>query len=64
MVDVRLGNGQCAHRWVGHGRCLELATTVRLTPVTTNDASRGVVYYIPLCGDHARFFDRHTNLPV
>lgn len=48
---MSLANGQCAHRWPGMGRCLELAITTR--PVERGD----VVYDVPLCGDHAEFFD-------
>ena len=48
---MSLANGQCAHRWPGLGRCLELATTTREIP-------RGdVVYDVPLCRDHAWLFD-------
>lgn len=48
---MSLANGQCAHRWPGLGRCLELAITTR--PVERGD----VVYDVPLCRDHAGFFD-------
>lgn len=54
---MNVGNGQCAHRWPGMGRCLELAITTR--PL---DQSRYTeilaVYDVPLCGDHAEFFDQ------
>lgn len=47
-----VANGQCAHRWPGHGRCLELATTTRAIP------KGGVVYDVPLCETHADHFDK------
>lgn len=55
-----LANGQCAHRWPGAGRCLELATTTKpldrpaVSPMTGAEVS--VVYEIPLCEYHAGFF--------
>lgn len=48
-----LVNGQCAHRWPNMGRCLELATDTRSVTI------RGVAYEIPLCPDHADYFDRN-----
>lgn len=46
-----LGNGRCAHRWLGHGRCLELATKTR-------EIRRGpVTYDVPLCDAHDEVFD-------
>jgi hypothetical protein len=50
-----LVNGQCAHRWSGMGRCLELAITTR--PVEYKDL--GVVYDVPLCESHSEFFDQN-----
>lgn len=47
-----LVNGQCAHRWRGMGRCLELATTTR--PIDFDS----VIYDIPLCPTHASDFER------
>jgi hypothetical protein len=56
---VSLVNGQCAHRWRAMGRCLNLAITTR--PITMGD---GVTYEIPLCPDHADYFDlRPTPVP-
>jgi hypothetical protein len=48
----QLGNGQCAHRWRGLGRCLELAITTR--PLAQGD----VIYDVPLCEGHADHFDK------
>jgi hypothetical protein len=51
-----LVNGQCAHRWIGLGRCLELATETReLNRRTTDD---DVIYDVPLCRTHAKWFDQ------
>jgi hypothetical protein len=51
-----LVNGQCAHRWTGLGRCLELATETReLKRETTDD---DVIYDVPLCRTHAEWFDQ------
>lgn len=50
-----LVNGQCAHRWRGHGRCLELATVTRELPRDE------VVYDLPLCPDHAEYFDQRAQ---
>jgi hypothetical protein len=49
----QLSNGQCAHRWPGMGRCLELAVTTRPLQI------KGLVIYdTPLCENHATFFDK------
>lgn len=50
-VVPALGNGQCAHRWRGMGRCLDLATTTRPIPRSN------VIYDVPLCDGHAEHFD-------
>jgi len=47
-----LANGQCAHRWPGMGRCLDLATVTRQLPHPQ------VIYDIPLCAAHASYFDQ------
>lgn len=49
-----LANGQCAHRWPDAGRCLELAVTTRpMRRLSMGD----VVYEVPLCEDHAAYYD-------
>lgn len=51
-----LSNGQCAHRWVGAGRCLELAVTTR--PIRRwAETPHEVVYDVPLCAQHADVYD-------
>jgi hypothetical protein len=52
---VSLVNGQCAHRRDGMGRCLELATVTR--PIERYQ----VIYDIPLCEDHAGYFDKDVQ---
>ena len=55
---MNVGNGQCAHRWRGMGRCLELATTTR--PIETDY----IIYDVPLCETHAADFGRQkVKLP-
>jgi hypothetical protein len=52
---VSLVNGQCAHRWEGMSRCLELAIVTR--PIERDQ----VIYDIPLCEDHAEYFDKDAQ---
>ena len=52
---MSLANGQCAHRQVGAGRCLELAITTR--PFPRHIGTVDVIYDVPLCHDHGLFFD-------
>jgi hypothetical protein len=55
-----LVNGQCAHRWHGMGRCLELATVTR--PMQRDALKRDeVIYDIPLCETHAQYFDQRPQ---
>lgn len=50
-----LVNGQCAHRWRGMGRCLDLAITTR--PIEAGE----IIYDIPLCATHASDFERERS---
>lgn len=45
-----LTNGQCAYRFTGANRCLELATTTRTIPAPGEPCA---VYDVPLCAAHA-----------
>lgn len=54
-----LSNGQCAHRQVDFGRCLNLAITVRAIELFA-----GVMYDIPLCEHHAEFYDKSSFLSI
>lgn len=54
---MSVGNGPCAHRWPGMGRCLELAVTTR--PIEHGSATEVLaIYDVSLCGDHATFHDQ------
>jgi hypothetical protein len=50
-----LVNGQCAHRWRGMDRCLDLATTTR--PIEAGE----IIYDVPLCPAHASDFERERK---